>query len=190
VSARCCCACCGRGLASKGHSPVTFRSLFGDVPVRVQRLLTCPCQSQGGAKSFTALDFGHDAVAPELAYVTARYAALAPFGKVAVWHGRWPGCRCKLAALSGWTKRKHLHDVAGTDRIQRHVSDLLGYLGRNQDTLVHYAARQRCGEPISTAFVESAVNEIIAKRMNKKQQMRWTVSDVLPPLGWSALHDG
>jgi hypothetical protein len=28
------------------------------------------------------------------------------------------------------------------------------------------------GEAISTAFVESAVNEIIAKRMNKKQQMR------------------
>src|ERR1700688_2371493 len=81
---RCCCVCCGRRLASKGHSPVTFRSLFGDVPVRVQRLLTCPCQSQGGAKRFTALDFGHDAVAPELAYVTARYAALAPFGKVAV----------------------------------------------------------------------------------------------------------
>ena len=35
-------------------------------------------------KSFGVLDLGHDAVAPELAYVTARYAALAPFGKVAV----------------------------------------------------------------------------------------------------------
>jgi hypothetical protein len=29
------------------------------------------------------------------------------------------------------------------------------------------------GEPISTAFVKSAVNEIVARRMNKKQQMRW-----------------
>jgi hypothetical protein len=28
-------------------------------------------------------------------------------------------------------------------------------------------------QPISTAFVESAVNEIVAKRMNKKQRMRW-----------------
>jgi uncharacterized protein YceH (UPF0502 family) len=35
-------------------------------------------------KSFGVLDLGHDAVAPELAYVTARYAALAPFSKVAV----------------------------------------------------------------------------------------------------------
>jgi hypothetical protein len=82
------------------------------------------------------------------------------------------GCRRKLAALYRRTQRKHVRDVAGIGRIQRHVSDLLGYLGRNQDTLVHYAARRRRGEPISTAFVESAVNEIIAKRMNKKQQMR------------------
>jgi hypothetical protein len=92
---------------------------------------------------------------------------------VAPVHGRWTGCRRRLEALSCWTKRKHLRNVAGIDRIQRHVSELLGYLGRNQDTLVHYAARRRRGEPISTAYVESAVNEIIAKRMNKKQQMRW-----------------
>jgi hypothetical protein len=52
------------------------------------------------------------------------------------------------------------------------------HLGRNHDTLVHYAARRRRGEPISTAFAESAVNEIIAKRMNKKQQMRWNRTTV------------
>lgn len=39
-------------------------------------------------------------------------------------------------------------------------------------------ARRRQGEPISTAFVESAVNEIVAKRMNKKQQMRWNRTTV------------
>jgi hypothetical protein len=44
--------------------------------------------------------------------------------------------------------------------------------------LVHYAAGRRRGEPISTAFVESAVNEIIAKRMNKKQQRRWNRTTV------------
>jgi hypothetical protein len=32
---------------------------------------------------------------------------------------------------------------------------------------VPYAARRRRGEPISTAFVESAVNEIVAKRMRQ-----------------------
>jgi hypothetical protein len=97
-----------------------------------------------------------------------------------LWHGRWPGCRRKLAALCRWTQRQPLRDVAGIRRLQRHVSDLLGYLERNQDALVHYAARRRRGEPISTAFVESAVNEIVARRMNKKQQMRWNRTTVQP----------
>jgi len=344
------CVACGRVLASKGHYGVRFRSLFGDVPMRIRRLLVCPCQDviEGGAKSFAALDLGGDAVAPELAYVTARYAALLPFGKVVtllsellpiggaqntgtvrnrtlrvgqdvvhqhlsetaerpvvqagspvvvgldggyvrsrhrreerhfevvagkviradgaqhrfafarngqavsteafrqalavagvhadtpatvlcdgdaglwrlqrealpdativldwwhaavrfehalqaarglgagladthladkavrglkrakwrLWHKRWPGCRRKLAALCLWTERKPLRDVAGIDHLQRHASELLGYLERNEDALVHYAARRRRGEPISTAFMESAVGEIIAKRMN------------------------
>jgi hypothetical protein len=32
----------------------------------------------------------------------------------------------------------------------------------------------RNGEIISTAFVESTVNEVMSKRFVKKQQMRWT----------------
>ena len=79
-----------------------------------------------------------------------------------------------------WVQHKHVRDVAGIGRLQRHASELLGYLERNEGALVHYAARRRCGEPISTAFVESAVNEIVAKRMNKKQQMRWCRATVQP----------
>src|SRR5215218_4161825 len=85
-----------------------------------------------------------------------------------LWHGRWTGCRRKLTALCRWTKRTPMRDVAGIGRLQRHASELLGYLERNRGALVHYAARRRRGEPISTAFVESAVNEIVAKRMTKK----------------------
>ena len=66
-----------------------------------------------------------------------------------------------------------------SSRLQRHVSDLLGYLERNQGALVHYAARRRRGEPISTAFAESLINEIVARRMNKKQ-MRWNRMTVQP----------
>jgi hypothetical protein len=356
------CAACEQRLASKGHYRATFHSLFGDVPVRVRRLLVCPCHGPGEPKSFAALDLGGDAVAPELAYVTARYAALLPFGKVAallsdllpvggaqhagtvrnrtlrvgeavvqpysteiaeqldaraagpvvvgldggyvrsrhpqeerhfeviagkvidadgvqhrfaftrngqaasaeafqqalaaagvsantpatvlcdgdaglwrlqrevlpdalpvldwwhvavrfehalqtarglgagtanarlvagavrtlerakwrLWHGRWPGCRRKLVDLLRWTERRQVCDLAGVSRLHRHVAELLGYLERNQDALVPYAARRRRGEPISTAFVESAVNEIVAKRMNKAQQMRWSKATVQP----------
>ena len=72
-------------------------------------------------------------------------------------------------------KRHGWHRAPGTP-----FGELLAYLERNQGALVHYAARRRNGEPISTAFVESAVNEIIAKRMNKKQQMRWNRATVQP----------
>jgi hypothetical protein len=131
------------------------------------------------------LDWWHAAVRFEHALQAARGlgAGNADFADEAVrrldrakwrlWHGRWTGCRRKLTCLYRWTKRKHLREIGGIDRLQRHVGELLSYLERNQDMLVHYAARRRRGEPISTAFVESAVNEIVARRMNKKQQMRW-----------------
>ena len=60
------------------------------------------------------------------------------------------------------------------DKLRRHAGDLLGYLDRNEAALVHYAARRQRGEPIATSFVESAADEIIAWRMAKAQQMRWS----------------
>lgn len=55
-----------------------------------------------------------------------------------LWHGRWRGFRCKLAAQCGG------------------------------------------GGPVSTAFIENAGNEIVAKRLNKKQQMPWSRTSVRP----------
>jgi hypothetical protein len=40
--------------------------------------------------------------------------------------------------------------------------------------IVNYGERHRCGERISTGFAESTINQVIAKRFVKKQQMRWT----------------
>jgi hypothetical protein len=97
-----------------------------------------------------------------------------------LWHGRWPGCRRRLAALCRWMRRRPLGDVAGGDKVRQLVADLLGYLERNEAALVHYAARRRRGEPIATSFVESAVDEIISWRMAKAQQMRWSKATVQP----------
>ena len=97
-----------------------------------------------------------------------------------LWHGRWPGCRRRLAALCRWTERRSVREVAGMDRLRQHAADLLGYLERNEAALVPYAARRRRGEPIATSFVESAVDEIIAWRMAKAQQMRWSRATVQP----------
>ncbi len=55
---------------------------------------------------------------------------------------------------------------------------MIRYLELNVDSMPDYGKRYRSGSRISTGFAESAVNEIIAKRMTKKQQMRWNRSTV------------
>ena len=61
----------------------------------------------------------------------------------------------------------HLTKLAHT------LLETIRYLELNADSMPDYGKRYRAGQRISTGFVESAVNEIIAKRMVKKQQMRW-----------------
>ncbi len=54
------------------------------------------------------------------------------------------------------------------------INEFNVYISNNRELIPNYGERYRYGETISTAFVESTVNEIISRRMVKKQQMRWT----------------
>ena len=47
------------------------------------------------------------------------------------------------------------------------------YVSNNRTFIPNYGERYRQGKPISTAFVESAVNQVVSRRFVKKQQMRW-----------------
>jgi hypothetical protein len=97
--------------------------------------------------------------------------------KWCLWHGRrWKRCLVRLVKTYRWSEAKSMHEAAGVEILRRHLKDLIDYLEANQAMLVNYGARRRRGEPISTAFVESAVNEIISRRMIKK---RWTVQPFL-----------
>ena len=59
-------------------------------------------------------------------------------------------------------------------RLLKAVREFDSYIRANAERIPNYGERQRAGEAISTAFTESAVNQVISKRMVKKQQMRWT----------------
>ena len=59
-------------------------------------------------------------------------------------------------------------------KLQQAIHEFHVYVTTNQSFLVNYGDRYRNGETISSAFVESTVNEVISKRFVKKQQMRWT----------------
>ena len=60
------------------------------------------------------------------------------------------------------------------DKLARAVREFNGYIANNRPFIPNYGERYCYGETISTAFVESTVNEVVSKRMVKKQQMRWT----------------
>lgn len=59
-------------------------------------------------------------------------------------------------------------------RLRRLIKELLRYLKNNRDSLTNYGRRYRNGQRISTAFMASAVNQLIDKQMSKSQQMRWS----------------
>jgi hypothetical protein len=51
-----CCEHCDAKLLSKGYYPASFRSVFGDVDVRIRRLRACGCRAgQPEPKSFAAM---------------------------------------------------------------------------------------------------------------------------------------
>jgi hypothetical protein len=66
-------------------------------------------------------------------------------------------------------------DGESRKKLVKAVREFRGYIEANQNFIPNYGDRYRHGE-ISTAFAESAVNQVVSKRMVKKQQMRWSES--------------
>ena len=58
------------------------------------------------------------------------------------------------------------------------LEELGQYIAANSGLIPNYAERHRYGETVSTAFVESTVNQVVSKRFAKKQQMQWTPQGV------------
>jgi hypothetical protein len=63
---------------------------------------------------------------------------------------------------------------APAEKLAAGISDLRTYVGNNRGSIPNYGERYRQGETISTAFVESTINQVVSRRFVKKQQMSWT----------------
>jgi hypothetical protein len=59
-------------------------------------------------------------------------------------------------------------------KLARALEEFTTYIDNNASGIANYGERHRCGERISSGFVESTINQLVAKRFVKKQQMRWT----------------
>jgi hypothetical protein len=90
-----------------------------------------------------------------------------------LWNGLTERGIMGLMHLGQWAQAECFEHVPSLNKLARVLSDTIRYLELNADSIPDYGKRYRAGQRISTGFVESAVNEIVAKRMVKKQQMRW-----------------
>ena len=61
-----------------------------------------------------------------------------------------------------------------SQKLLKGVEELHTYVERNQEFVPNYGERYRNGERIASGFVESAINQVVSKRMVKKQQMGWS----------------
>jgi hypothetical protein len=59
-------------------------------------------------------------------------------------------------------------------KLLKAVAEFHTYITNNAGFIPNYGERYRHGERISTGFVESTVNQVVSKRMVKKQQMQWS----------------
>lgn len=59
-------------------------------------------------------------------------------------------------------------------KFKKYLSDVMTYIQNNQQIIPNYGEKYRYGKTISTAYMESIINEVVAKRMVKKQQVQWT----------------
>ena len=106
----------------------------------------------------------------ETATAEAKAAALERI-KWFLWHGNAPDAVDDIECL--------VDDVAAelednpTSASLRKLATALGefatYIANNADHIVNYGERFRAG-----GFVESAINQIVDKRFDKRQSMRWT----------------
>ena len=90
-----------------------------------------------------------------------------------LWHGNVYQALHVLELIE-WELEDWQEDNERASQLLRVVREFAHYVDANQHAIPNYGDRYRHGEPISTSFVESAVNQVVSKRMVKKQQMRWT----------------
>jgi hypothetical protein len=92
--------------------------------------------------------------------------------KAYLWHGSPHRALQTLEDLTWEIGTESEHAKVMQDKLE----EFMGYVTANLTAIPNYADRHRHGEPIATGFVESAVNQVVSKRLVKKQQMRWTPS--------------
>jgi hypothetical protein len=94
--------------------------------------------------------------------------------KYLLWHGNVEEALERLNNL--FMELDLIRDQSGAaEKLAAGVAEFVVYIRNNQESIPNYGERYRQGETISTAFVESTINQVVSRRFVKKQQMHWTL---------------
>jgi hypothetical protein len=175
-------------LQSQGHQlnqQITFLSDGGDTVRDLQRYLNPQAEH--------LLDWFHVTMRLTVMQQTAKslpettsdeemtYEIRAPVSKELerlkwfLWHGNVYQAFQVMQSIEGDLEVAVATSEDATARkLLKAVEEFHTYIENNANFIPNYGERYRNGERISTGFVESTVNQVISKRMVKKQQMQWS----------------
>ena len=94
--------------------------------------------------------------------------------KQLLWHGNVEEALERLADLLMDLELIRNHSPAA-EKLAQGVTEFQTYIRNNQESVPNYGERYRQKETISTAFVESTINQVVSRRFVKRQQMHWTL---------------
>ncbi len=91
-----------------------------------------------------------------------------------LWHGNVEEALERLGNLIMDLDLIRAHSAAA-EKVAGPIAEFETYIRNNQEFIPNFGERYRQGETISTAFVESTINQVVSRRFVKKQQMLWTL---------------
>ena len=92
-----------------------------------------------------------------------------------LWHGNvFQALKVLTSVLFDLEMAACERDEGKISKLCKAVQEFHTFIDRNRTFIPNYGERYRHGERISTGFVESTVNQVVSRRMVKKQQMRWS----------------
>ena len=90
-----------------------------------------------------------------------------------LWHGDVHRAQEAIEDLV-WQCDAAVEGCASGKKLAKAVIEFQTYIANNTAFIPNYGERYRNGEAISSAIAESTVNQVVSRRMVKKQQMQWT----------------
>jgi hypothetical protein len=91
-----------------------------------------------------------------------------------IWHGNVAEALERLHDLLEDLDLIRVHSAAA-EKLACGMTEFEIYIRNNREFIPNFGERYRQGETITTAFVESTINQVVSRRFVKKQQMTWTL---------------